>query len=337
MSTRFKSALRGRRTVALGAALLLSAATLAACGGSSDDDKAAADSGTLRITTLGLCNEIPVYWAEDNGIFEDNGLKVELVKSTGGAAALTALQSGDIDLAFTNPFSTMMARSQDIDVRWIATAYETTSVEGEGTNAMAVTKDSGITDAKGLNGKTIGVNEIGGINEIITTEWLKMNGADASSVKFVALPFNELASSVANGKIDAAQIPAQNVDPKLGLTGLEDPYVAVGNGKGLVFAGYVGTSKNAKNLEKSFTAFQKSLVTANEAINDPANSDAKFALEAERCKQDAAYLKTLKENIYEARVDTEAIGRMGDMLIGQERLSKVPSTDDLVPSYIVTK
>ncbi|WP_456698514.1 ABC transporter substrate-binding protein [Aeromicrobium sp. P5_D10] len=265
------------RTIALAATLALTAATMAACGGS-DKDSAAADSGTLRITTLGLCNEIPVFWAEKNGIFKENGLNVELVKSTGGAAALTALQSGDIDLAFTNPFSTMIARSQDIDVQWIATAYETTAVEGEGTNAMAVTEESGITEAKGLNGKTIGVNEIGGINEIITTEWLKINGADVDSVKFVALPFNELASSVSSGKIDAAQIPAQNVDPKLGLKSLEDPYVAVGDGKGLVFAGYVGTSKNVDKKEKSFKAFQDSLIAANEAINSPENADAKFAL-----------------------------------------------------------
>lgn len=324
------------RTIALAATLALTAATMAACGGS-DKDSAAADSGTLRITTLGLCNEIPVFWAEKNGIFKENGLNVELVKSTGGAAALTALQSGDIDLAFTNPFSTMIARSQDIDVQWIATAYETTAVEGEGTNAMAVTEESGITEAKGLNGKTIGVNEIGGINEIITTEWLKINGADVDSVKFVALPFNELASSVSSGKIDAAQIPAQNVDPKLGLKSLEDPYVAVGDGKGLVFAGYVGTSKNVDKKEKSFKAFQDSLIAANEAINSPENADAKFALQAERCKQDAAYLKTLNENIYEARVDTEAIGRMGVMLEGQDRLSAPADIDDLVPSYIATK
>ncbi|MFI5426316.1 ABC transporter substrate-binding protein [Aeromicrobium sp. UC242_57] len=331
-----KNRARKNRAVALAATIGLAAATLAACG--SDKDSASAqDSGTLRITTLGLCNETSVYWAEKNGIFEDNGLKVELVKSTGGAAALTALQSGDIDLAFTNPFSTMIARSQGIDVRWIATAYETTSVKGEGTNAMAVTEDSGITKASDLNGKTIGVNEIGGINEIITTEWLTINGADASSVKFVALPFNELASSVANGKIDSAQIPAQNVDPKLGLTSLEDPYVAVGNGKGLVFAGYVATSKNATSKEKSLKAFQDSLITAVDEYTAPENADAKYALQSEKCKQDAAYLKSLKENIYEARVDTEAIARMGKILEEQERLDGPAEIDDLVPSYIVTK
>lgn len=335
MRTPIKALVSGRRALFTAAALALSACALAACG--SGGDTAAADSGTLRITTLGLCNEIPVYWADENGIFDDNDLEVELVKSTGGAAALAALRSGDIDLAFTNPFSTLIARSQDIDLRWIATAYETTSVEGKGTNAMAVTKDSGIAKASDLNGATIGVNEIGGINEIVTTEWLKTNGADAASVKFVALPFNELASSVASGKIDAAQIPAQNVDPELGLVSLADPYVAVGKGKGLVFAGYVGTAQSSLDKEKSFTSFQESLITADEAINKPENAEAKFALEAARCKQDADYLASLNENIYEARVDTEAIGRMAEMLVGQDRLNTSPDIDDLVPSYIATK
>ena len=330
-----------RRTTSVGkavAVLALMAAPLTACGSDDAGSAAAADSGgTLRITTLGLCNEIPVFWAQENGQFKDSGLDVELVKSTGGAAALTALQSGDIDLAFTNPFSTMIAASQGIDLRWIATAYETTDVKGQGTNAMAVTKASGVTDAKGLNGATIGINEIGGINQIISTEWLKMNGADVKSVQFVALPFNELASAVATDKIDAAQIPAQNVNPELGLVSLEDPYVAVGDGKRLVFAGYVATAKSAEAREGDFKAFQDALIKANEELNAPANSDAKFELQSKNCKQDAAYLKSLNENIYEARVDTEALGRMADILQGQGRVEDASAFGDLVPSYVTKK
>jgi NitT/TauT family transport system substrate-binding protein len=325
------------RTIAAAATLLLTAATLAACGSDKPAAEDSDDLGTLRVTTLGLCNETSLYWADEHDIFANNGIKVELVKSTGGAAALTALQSGDIDLAFTNPFSTLMAREQGLDLKWIATAYETTSVKGEGTNAMAVAKDSGISQAPDLNGKTIGVNEIGGINQIITTEWLKINGADVDSVKFVALPFNELAPAVASGKIDSAQIPAQNVSPDLGLISLEDPYVAVGNGKGLVFAGYVATAKEAESRSKAMEAFQKSLITAVEEFSKPENADTKYQMQADRCKQDVDYLKSLKENIFEGRVDTEAIGRMGTILEGQDRLKAPAKIDDLVPSYVATK
>ncbi|MCR1784624.1 ABC transporter substrate-binding protein [Nocardioides carbamazepini] len=334
MSARHASPLR-RRLAVVGLLGLGVSTTLAACG-SSSDDKAGADGGTLRVTTLGLCNEV-VYWAQEKGLFADHGVEVELVKSTGGAAALTALQSGDIDLAFANPFSTMLAIDQGLDLKWIATAYETTTVEADAANAMVVAKDAGISDAAGLNGKTIGVNEVGGINQIASSQWMKLEGGDPSSVKFVALPFNELASAVASGKVAAAQVPAQNVDPELGLVSLGDPYVVAGEGSSLVFAGYVATGKEAKAKEKDLKAFQDALIETNEAFNDPANDDERFKLASAQCKQDPAVLKTLPENIYEARVDTGALERMGEILVGQDRLDDPPSPDDFVPSYVTTK
>ncbi|MBM7517002.1 ABC transporter substrate-binding protein [Nocardioides nitrophenolicus] len=334
MSARPSSSLRRRLSVVavLGIA---GAATLSACG-SSDDDGGDAGGGTLRVTTLGLCNEV-VYWAQEKGLFADHGVEVELVKSTGGAAALTALQSGDIDLAFANPFSTMLAIDQGLDLKWIATAYETTTNEADAANAMVVAKDGGVAKAADLEGKTIGVNEVGGINQIISSQWMKLNGGDPGTVKFVALPFNELASAVASGKVAAAQVPAQNVDPKLGLVSLGDPYVAVGEGEGLVFAGYVATGKEAKDKEKELTAFQDALIETNAAFNDPANDDERFAIASAQCKQDAAVLETLPENIYEAKVDTDALERMGAILVDQGRLDDPPAPEDFVPSFVETK
>lgn len=324
------------RLAALTAAAVCGVVGLAACG---SDDKAAddADAGTIRVTTLGLCNEIPVFWAQDKGIFDDHDVTVELVKSTGGAAALTALQSGDIDLAFTNPFSTMIAISQSLKLSWIATAYETTTVESEGTNAIAVAKDSGITEAKDLDGTTVAVNEIGGINQIIMSQWMKLKGGDPESAKFVALPFNELASAVASGKVAAAQVPAQNIDPKLGLVSLGDPYVVSGEGKPLVFAGYVATEEAAESNAAAFEAFQSALIEADEQLNKPENAEEKYAIEARECKQDAAVLATLPENIYEARVDTDALSRMGDILEDQGLVDDAADPADYVPDYVVTK
>ncbi|WP_235734650.1 ABC transporter substrate-binding protein [Nocardioides alcanivorans] len=320
------------RLAASAVAALVATTTIAACSG---DDSG--DDGSLRVTTLGLCNEIPLYWAQEKGLFEDHDVEVELVKSTGGAAALTALQSGDIDLAFANPFSTMIALDQGLDLRWIATAYETTTDEAKAANAVVVSEGGGHADAVSLNGETIGVNEIGGINEIITRHWLALGGGDPDSVKFVALPFNELASAVATNKVAAAQIPKQNVDPELGLTSLGDPYVAAGDGGGLVFAGYVSTSKQASKREDDLSGFQAALIEANEAINDEANDDERFAIAAARCKQDPEVLSTLPENIYEARVDVDALSRMGAMLEQQGRLDAAPAASDFVPEWVATK
>ncbi|WP_326639345.1 ABC transporter substrate-binding protein [Streptosporangium sp. NBC_01755] len=331
---------RHRRTLggmALAGALVL----VTACGATSEETSGASPEATgpqtLKLTTLGLCNEISVYWAQEKELFTKHGVKIELVKSAGGAAGLTALQSGDVDLAFTNPFSTMLAISRGIGLQWIATAYGTPTSEDDGTNSIAISKDSGITSAKDLEGKTIGVNEVGGINQIITTAWLKAKGADPSTVKFVALPFAELASAVASGKIAASQVSAQNLKPELGLKSLGDPFVAAGNGKSLVFAGYVATTEKSKTLEPAMKGFQAALIEANEQIKLPENQDERFALSSSHCKQEVSMLKTIKENPYLAEVDTSALEQMAQLLKDQGMLPDPPTPDTFVPSYVVKK
>ncbi|WP_283138321.1 ABC transporter substrate-binding protein [Rhizohabitans arisaemae] len=333
---------RVRRGRTLGGLVLAGALLVAGCGTSADDaggDSAQpAGSGgpqTLKVTTLGLCNEISVYWAQAKGLFAKHGVNVQTVKSTGGAAGLSALQSGDIDLAFTNPFSTMIAISRGIPLQWIATAYGTPTDESAATNAIAVAKDSPIKSAKDLEGKTIGVNEIGGINQIITTAWLKEKGANPAGVKFVALPFNELASAVATGKIAASQTPAQTVDPKLGLKTLGDPYVVAGKGKSLVFAGYVTTTEKSKTLQKAMQGYQAALIEADTQINDPANKEEHFTLAAQNCKQDVNVLKAIKENPYLAEVDAGALTQMAQILKDQGVIADPPAVDSFVPAYVV--
>lgn len=320
--------------------LVLASACSSSGSGSSNTPASTGSSGaagtqTLKITTLGLCNEIPIFWSEDKGLFKSHGLNVQTVTSTGGAAALTALQSGDVDLAFTNPFSTMIAISHGLKLQWIATAYGTPTSQSDATNAVAVAKNSPITDAKGLEGKTIGVNEIGGINQIITSQWLKDEGADPSKVKFVALPFTELASAVASGKVAASQVPAQNVSPSLGLKSLADPYVEVGKGKSLVFAGYVATSGVASSKQDALKRFQQTLIEADAQLSKPSAAKERHQIESKHCKQAVNVLDQVKENPYVATVDTTALSRMGEILKEQGIVSNPPSPDSYVPSWVV--
>lgn len=335
-----------RRLLTRGTALVALSLLVAACGssGGSGGNAAASGSGsadnsptTLKITTLGLCNEIPVFWAQSKGLFAKNHLDVQLVKSTGGAAALSALQSGDIDLAFTNPFSTMIALSQGLKLQWVATAYETPTNQNSATNAVGVAANSPYNDAKSLNGKTIAVNEVGGINQIITSQWMTMEGGDPSTVKFVALPFTQLASAAVSGQVAASQVPQQNVNPSQGLRSLGDPYVVVGQGKPLVFAGYVTTGDKSNSMKTAMQNFQTSLIEADQAINDPANKDEHFQLESQNCKQDVNVLKTIPENPYEARVDTSALQRMGTILKDQKLVTNPEPPKQWVPSYVKTK
>ncbi|MFD6883426.1 ABC transporter substrate-binding protein [Rhodococcus sp. NPDC060084] len=306
------------------------------------DDPSAVDSNTsngpasLSITTLGLCNEVAVYWAQEKGVFADHGLDVDFVRVQGGAAGLSALQSGEVDVTFIDPFVTMRAIDQGIDLKWVATAYETPTDPNNAMNSVAVKNGSAFTDAKSLEGKTIGVNEIAGINQIITSEWMRVNGADPSTVEFVALPFPDLAPAVATGRIDAAQITEANMLPELDLVSLGNPYVAAGGGESLVFAGYVAAANDAEHRPEVFRSFQAALVDSVQQIGESGNEDARLAVESAACKRDVEALKALTAPPYIATVNMAALDRNAELLKREGLLENPPPASSYVPEFVVT-
>ncbi|XRQ09598.1 ABC transporter substrate-binding protein [Actinomadura welshii] len=325
---------KSRFLIAAGAATVLLTAACGSPGAAGDGGDGGGDGGTseLKVTTLSLCNEISVLWAQQKGIFEKNGLKVELVKAGGGAAGLAAVQGGSANLAFTNPFSTMLAMKSGIDLRWVATAYGTPKEGETPSNAVLVKEDSPIENGKQLEGKTVAVNELGGINQIIVQQFVTDAGGDPTKVKFVALPFGELASAVASGKVDASQAPEQYSNTP-GVRSLGDPYMKVGKDKWLVFAGYVGTAEFVDDNAESMKKFLASLKEANTAVNDPANQDEKFKIEAAHCGQDAEKLAEDPENPYFADVPMDAMKQMAQILVDQGQTDKLPDVEKLVPEY----
>lgn len=317
------------RLFAAGAATVLAASACGSPGAASGGD---GGPTTVKVTTLSLCNEISVLWAQKKGIFEKNGLNVELVKAGGGAAGIAAVQGGSANLAFTNPFSTMLAMNSGVSLRWVATAYGTPKEGETPSNAILVKEDSSIEDGKDLHGKTVAVNELGGINQIIVQQFVTDAGGDPSKVKFVALPFAELAPAVASGKVDASQAPEQYSNTE-GVRSIGDPYMKVGKDKHLVFAGYVGTADYVDENTESMKKFVESLKEANTAINDEANQDEKYEIEAEHCGQDAEKLAEDPENPYFADVPMDAMKQMAQILVDQKQTDKLPDVEKLVPEY----
>ena len=108
-----------RRSVLLGAALLVTVTVGGTAAASTtppaDSEPAASEAaGTEAAATIGeleqtditlglipIADVAPVFIALERGIFEDYGLNVTTEFAAGGAAAIPALQSGDIDMAWS--------------------------------------------------------------------------------------------------------------------------------------------------------------------------------------------------------------------------------------------
>jgi hypothetical protein len=57
--------------------------------------------------------------AQQQGYFKREGLKVEQVEAAGGAAIQPAIQSGDLDLGWSNVVSVVLAKSRNLDFEFL--------------------------------------------------------------------------------------------------------------------------------------------------------------------------------------------------------------------------
>jgi NitT/TauT family transport system substrate-binding protein len=340
---------RGSAFIALAALLAL---VLAACGDDGDGDTSAsattAAGGTattaagatattvaaatkVKVTSIGFCNEFYLWWAQEKGIFKANNLDVELVRSTGGAASIAAVMSGAADFGFANGYTTIISYSQGFPIRFVTLAYENAPPGGQPVNAVAVKASGAIKSPTDLVGKRIGVNELAGINQIVTSEWLKKKGVDPKSVNFVALPLAQLAGAVNGGQIDAAQIPITNVPADGSLTTLGDPY-SDGPGK-VQFAGYVVNKSFFDKNAAAAESFHKAIAESIKQTAVPANQTEKWALAAKNCNQDAARISTQPQNNFVATIDMANLDAMAATLVDQGYIREKPNLADLVPAF----
>jgi NitT/TauT family transport system substrate-binding protein len=138
------------------------------------------------------------------GFFAKHKLKIDLQSSQGGATAVPSLVSGKIQVAGSNVVSLLIAASKGLPVEAIAPG---TSAHGAGQKdfgALMVAKGSPIRDVKQLAGKTVAVNTLNNIAEVVVKASLQKSGVDPSQVKLREIDFPEMAPALAKHDVDAA-------------------------------------------------------------------------------------------------------------------------------------
>ena len=198
-----------RRLLAATAAVAL-ATTLAACGGdsgSSDSSSSGSGSGEMRSIKVGaipIVDVAPIHLGVEQGFFKDHDLDVQVVQTSGGAAAIPGVVSGDFELAFGNIVSVLLAQSTGLPLKVVASGNASTGDENADFAGIVVPPGSAITRAKELEGHTVAVNNLKNIGEISIRAAIEKDGGDPEKVKFVELPFPDMPGALASGQVEAA-------------------------------------------------------------------------------------------------------------------------------------
>jgi NitT/TauT family transport system substrate-binding protein len=202
-----------RRTIRTRATAVLivaaSAIAIAACGGGGGGGGGGGSSSGGGPTTLNVQETagVPsafVAFGIAKGFFDKHGLKIKLQSSQGGATTVPALVSGKIQVAGSNVVSLLIAASKGLPVEAIAPG---TSAHGAGQKdfgALMVAKGSAIRDVKDLAGKSVGVNTLNNIAEVVVKASLEKSGVDPAKVKLREIDFPEMGAALDKGDVDAA-------------------------------------------------------------------------------------------------------------------------------------
>jgi len=197
------------RTFATGAAVIASALVLAGCGAAAAPT---GGSGGLTHVTVGVSPTtaaIAVYLAQQEQTFAANGLEVELSTIQSGADAVPRLVNGSLDMAFGDAVGTVQAAANGVPLRVVGISTVAPSDPAKDYSAIIAPASSHIAGAAGLSGKTIAVNQLSGGAQLTVKAAVDAQGGDSTQLKFVELPFPQMAAAVKAGRVDAAM----NVEP----------------------------------------------------------------------------------------------------------------------------
>lgn len=152
----------------------------------------------LIIGATTLPASAPVYIAEEQGYFGDEGLDPEIQTYPAGRIALDALLNRQVDVATVaqTPLSRDVLAGKDPVI--VATIAEV-----EGANYVVARRDRGITTAEDLRGKRIGVLK-GTTADYFLHIYLVTSGIDPEDVEVVSMEEGDLVPAVVNGDLDGA-------------------------------------------------------------------------------------------------------------------------------------
>uniref|UniRef100_UPI000360AC8F ABC transporter substrate-binding protein n=1 Tax=Nocardiopsis chromatogenes TaxID=280239 RepID=UPI000360AC8F len=183
---------------AAAAALALAAS---ACGGGGDDGDG---TRTITVGAIPIVDLAPLHLAVEQGFFADRGLEAEIRNISGGAQAVPGVAAGDLDFAFGNVTSLLVARDAGLPMQVVANGAATTGEQGADVSAVVVPEGSPIESPADLEGATVAVNNLENIGDTTVRNSVRKDGGDPSEVGFTELPFPDMPAALENEEVDAA-------------------------------------------------------------------------------------------------------------------------------------
>jgi NitT/TauT family transport system substrate-binding protein len=175
---------------------------------------------TLKMAILPLIDALPMYVAEQEGLFTKGGLQVELMPVGAAPERDQLIAAGQADGMINETLSTFFFNKQQTQVQIVRYALVPTAKAGH--FFILASGKSGITRPEQLKGVEIGVSQ-STVIEYVTERVLEAQGFKPEEIKTIAVPkMSDRMTLLASGGLKAGVLP----DP-LGALAVQQGAVAV--------------------------------------------------------------------------------------------------------------
>jgi NitT/TauT family transport system substrate-binding protein len=234
-----------------GAIVVLAAA---GCGaGAASPGAAGLEKPDIVVAEVPTAASAGLYIAQQRGYFAAVGLHVTIKPVASGVNVITAMLHGSVDVDAGNYDSFVSAQAHGAArFRILADAYHLRPDVEE----ILPAPGSHISTVAQLAGKTVAVNALGAIGQVMVDSVLADNGIPRTAVRLTPIPFPGMAAALAAHRVDAAFVPEPyitEIGKTLGVSDIAD--CDQGATVNFPIAGYAVTRQWAAAYPRTAAAF----------------------------------------------------------------------------------
>jgi NitT/TauT family transport system substrate-binding protein len=160
---------------------------------------------TLKIAVLPIIDTLPMYVAQQEGLFAKNGVDVEFIPVASAPERDQLLSAGGADGTINETLAVMLFNKEDVQMQVVRYALRPTQESGH--FFILASAESEISSLDGLKGVEIGVSQ-GTVIEYVTERLLQADGFTADEIKTIAVPkIPDRMALLASGELQAGVMP----------------------------------------------------------------------------------------------------------------------------------
>ena len=321
---------------------LLLAASIAGCSGESETQEEASSENRLTKVTVAVNPFIgiaPVYIANDAGIFAKYGLDVDIVSFDDPSQALSALISGNADIAGTTLDSTVIIADQYRD-----DMPQIVSVSDESAGADGIIAKNSINSVADLKGKTVGV-AINQTTHFLLQQALEQAGISEDDLNLVDMTSSDAGAAFISGGLDAAVTWEPYLSNAVNA-GVGKLIFSSADAPGSIMDVIVVSKETAAEKPAWVDAYLSALDEAEAYVLDESTTDNAMEITAKYLEvskdEAAAMLPTVKlysraeaaEALADGGITGQTAGKISDFYTEKGIISAAVNADDIIDGSI---